>query len=625
VIEPKTPGGGGGGVGGGGGGSTLVVKDGVFVGPSSSLPPEIKFTTEGYTGTAEGYYAVVEKDAAAPGYSEYTGTFGLLEPKTHTEHITLTETGDYDVYVIIYKDGAVSDPLKINTGSGNGSVDWIWGDEPYLSLYVASNGLDTNDGDKDHPLATAQKALEKLAAAYAADPDWPEKGTDDELSGAIIILDTVQLKAVIEIDNTGSKYPPIILRDDPETSGGKLQATAAIGKGNSLLRLTNNAKAILSGGLSLAGTGKDSTDYTRGVVLVESSFIMTGGEISGNNAPYTGDSVYVVTGSGGGVFMDGGTFTMTGGVISGNNASRGGGLNGGGVGIRAGTFTMTGGEISGNSGDGVFMKDGTFTMKGGKISNNSGSGAGGVCIHGGTFTMEGGEISDNSTTSGNSGGGVYMYAVRGVNSTFTMNDGVISGNSANYNGGGVFVAANNGSNCTFTMNGGVISGNFVSYNGTYALPNGGGGVYVQALSSGNSTFTMNDGVISGNFCSYNGNGVPNKETYVGGGVFVTAASGGTGTFNMTNGTISGNFGSHGGGVYIGQKARFAKTGGAIYGYNSSEPDNPYNNKAVESGVIQNDKGHAIYVQQTTYHKETTVGSANELFYRFPIDTNSTGW
>ena len=72
-----------------------------------------------------------------------------------------------------------------------------------------------------------------------------------------------------------------------------------------------------------------------GIATVTGTFIMNGGEISGNTAD-----------TGGGVFIDGGgTFIMKGGKISGNTATVG---NGGGVNVLSGTFSKTGGTIYGS-------------------------------------------------------------------------------------------------------------------------------------------------------------------------------------------------------------------------------------------------------------------------------------
>ncbi|MDR2741710.1 MAG: hypothetical protein LBB98_06095 [Treponema sp.] len=471
VIAPKTP----------ANGSTLKIEDGKFLGPGESKPattPNISFTTGGYEGEAEVYYAVVEK-GHIPDHSDYTGKLNSVAatvipsppdlPEPHKQQITLLENqvgGGYDVYVIIYKDGEVSDHIVINTAAGDEDVDWIWGDE----VYIRSNGLDTNRGDPAHPLKTVQKALEKISGMYTS-TDWP-----GETSVKIVIMDTVEVAEMITIDNDSKKYPPIVLTD--KGNDGILQAlnSISIKGGDTLLKLTNSAKVTLEGSLTLAGT-RVKADNIRGVyVSTGGEFTMNGGKISGNQAYYYGGGVFVkndgkftmnggeilvnqVDYYGGGVFVDGdGEFTMSGGKISGNQAYYGGG----------GVFVKNGGEfimvddgvIEDNSsqydGGGVYVTGSMFTMDGGKISDNyliqHGLG-GGVYVQDGTFTMNKGEISNNRAQGG---GGV---SVQGGNSTFTMIDGEISGNCARAVGGfawggGVFI----GSDIAFKKTGGIIYG-----------------------------------------------------------------------------------------------------------------------------------------------------------------------
>ncbi|MDE2520546.1 MAG: PGF-pre-PGF domain-containing protein, partial [Methanocorpusculum sp.] len=161
------------------------------------------------------------------------------------------------------------------------------------------------------------------------------------------------------------------------------------------------------------------------------SFLMSGGEISGNTA----------TDSGGAVYNYCGTFTMSGGKISGNTATK----QGGGV-FNWGTFTMTDGEISGN----------TAT-----------SSSGGVYNYRGTFTMSGGEISGNTATvnkaGANGGGGVGNYDL------FILSGGKISGNSGR-NGAAIMIPSDS---AVFQMTGGEISGNapFSTTGSTIALTN----------------------------------------------------------------------------------------------------------------------------------------------------------
>jgi hypothetical protein len=126
--------------------------------------------------------------------------------------------------------------------------------------------------------------------------------------------------------------------------------------------------------------------------------------------------------------------------------------------------------------------------------------------------------------------------------------------------------------------------------------------------NGTVTVTINGGEISGNSA--------NK----GGGVHVMG-----GTVTMNSGIISGNSAMYGGGVYVdsSNSSRFAKTGGTIYGYDKNDPDS---NKVVNaSGAIQNNSGHAGYVYNGTYRKETTVGPHDDLIYRYPTDSDISGW
>jgi hypothetical protein len=510
-VAAKTP--------GGPDGSTLVVKDGVFVGPAGSTMPDIRFTTSGYNGDAEGYYAVVSAGPPVPGYSAYIGSLGPLTPGTHTEQISLPGTSNYDVYVIIFKDGAVSAPLKINTGSGSVIINPVWGEDPYLSLYVKSDGLDTNAGNRDNPLATVQEALERLEAAYT--PAWPGYGEIDVSPAAIIVMDTVTVPKRIDIF---AEYPPIILCDDPELPGGTLRPVDSnfelpgTYSGNPTLVLVYNGKATLAGELTLAGGA--GLAGSPGVSLDYGVFTMKGGEIFG-----FGSGVYA---------QNSAAFTMNAGKIR-NNSS--------GVHLVGSTsLNMTGGDIYDNTssgyGGGVWL-DGyhaAFTMNGGEIYNNTANYGGGVAVFGeSTFTMGGGKIYDNNAVFGGDAGGVYVLA----GGTFYMNNGKIYNNTAQSQGGGVVV----GDTGTLNMNGGEIYGNSATnYRGVYVA----GG-----------TFEMNGGEIHHH----------TGASSFGGGVYVNNS----GTFTLYNGKIHDNSASSGGGVCI-SSSIFNMYGGEIYD-NSVEKNN----------------------------------------------------
>ena len=336
-----------------------------------------------------------------------------------------------------------------------------------------------------------------------------------------------------------------------------IERTVQLGASGSLFTVNNGITLILENNVSLRGR-----DNTASLVKINGSgtFIMSGGKISGNTA----SSSY-----GGGVYNAGGTFTMSGGEISGNTASSYSSYSsssssyGGGVYIDGGTFTMSGGEISGNTASTSYS------------SSSSSSSGGGVYNAGGTFTMSGGEISGNTASSSSSyyssscGGGVYSSG------TFTMSGGEISGNTASSSssssGGGVY------SSGTFTMSGGEISGNTASSSSSSSSSSGGG---VSVDTGG--TFTMSGGEISGNTVA------SASASVVGGGVY----SGGTFTKMSDGGVITG------------------------YGNNTTT-----GNKVVVNGVVQSNRGHAVYVYSNPAKKlENTVIAGRAL------DSNSTsGW
>ncbi len=219
----------------------------------------------------------------------------------------------------------------------------------------------------------------------------------------------------------------------------------------------------------------------------------------------------------------------------------------------AGLIMNEGSKITGNKNSGVYVNErATFMMNGGEISGNTASYGGGVYINrgGAIFTMNGGEIYGNTA---GEGGGVYIRRgeVPKREGIFIMNGGTISGNTAR-NGGGVYVYGGYTPDGTFTMNGGEISGNTAFYDG--------GGVYVYG------TFTMNKGEISGNTASRNG-----------------------------------------GGVY--GNGRFTKKSGTIYGY--TEGDNKSNVVKDGSGIVRENKGHAVFVDEAR-RRESTAGPSDSL-------------
>jgi hypothetical protein len=109
--------------------STLKVKDGQVLGPMSGNPskPTIQFETEGYSGTAEVYYAVINAGASPPSYSDYkNNSLGSLGTGVHKKEVDLGNTSDRDVYLILFQDGKVGVPYVIKT-SGGLDIGYTWG------------------------------------------------------------------------------------------------------------------------------------------------------------------------------------------------------------------------------------------------------------------------------------------------------------------------------------------------------------------------------------------------------------------------------------------------------------------------------------------------------------------
>ena len=176
-------------------------------------------------------------------------------------------------------------------------------------------------------------------------------------------------------------------------------------------------------------TGNRATGDGGGVCVDCGKFTMSASadgqnipSITGNNATENGGGMYVVGSSS--------TFEMTGGSITGNNAAYGGGV----CVSKNGSFEMSGSSCITNNkadsyGGGVHISyaSATFTMKGGSITGNNAyksdyiSTFGGVCVGNGTFTMTDGSITGNNAAYG---GGVYTV------NEFKMSGGSITGNNA---------------------------------------------------------------------------------------------------------------------------------------------------------------------------------------------------
>ncbi|MDR2482775.1 MAG: hypothetical protein LBD08_03995 [Treponema sp.] len=374
-----------------------------------------------------------------------------------------------------------------------------------ITLYVAEDGDNKNDGSQDAPFANVYAALETLI----------EK---DYTLAEIVIAGTISSESESDVHAMISlewKYPPLLFRGASNERGGILDAKQR----NRVMLIGSGNTVTLGPGLTLTG-GSIQESGGGGVYVRDGHLILDGASISRNKAAfglcsgvYVGKHCTFVMKSGsiksnvclfngGGVFPDdGGTFTMYGGLIAKNKAS----FAGGGVYVGLdGVFTMHGGTIANNTagsenpvkaggrtlpsgrGGGVCVfEGGVFTMHDGTISGNeaighdtgeySGSGGGVYAAENGVFTLERGIIFQNRAS--NFGGAVFNKGA------FTFRTGALDGNRAQIGGGGVCVS---GEDALFLMEGGAITNNF------------GGGCGGAVCTMNQSVFQMENGFIADN-------------------------------------------------------------------------------------------------------------------------------
>ncbi|MFP3090864.1 hypothetical protein LQZ21_11120 [Treponema sp. TIM-1] len=106
----------------------LWVDNGEFQNMDVPAEPQIGFTTGGYDDNAEVWYAVVGAGETPPTQGDYIWIDSVI-PGDHTEEIIVPDdlvNSDYDVYVVISKDGEVSPP-EIIRSTGKVIVTPIWG------------------------------------------------------------------------------------------------------------------------------------------------------------------------------------------------------------------------------------------------------------------------------------------------------------------------------------------------------------------------------------------------------------------------------------------------------------------------------------------------------------------
>ncbi len=357
-----------------------------------------------------------------------------------------------------------------------------------------------------------------------------------------------------------------------------------------------NDGVIMSGGtLELNTAPNGGAIYVNtGKVDASMDFIMSGGNVTKNQATSNGGAVYI---SGGNVAVSGGTITqntaqnggaaylagtgsmsISGGTLTTNTAA----VNGGAAYLAGGTLEISGtATITANqaqNGGAAYLANGTVTVSGGTLSNNQATENGGAAyLGGGTLTIEDGTLSENKAINGN-GGAAYVQG-----GDFIINGGTVTACTAAKKGGAVYVSGGDAN-----VNGGTLTG---------CSANEGGAIYVEG-----GTVTMLGGQITDNH-ALAGNG---------GAIYVT----GDRELDVTvqSGEISGNTATGNGGAICvnGQDANYDITvqigvNELHYDANGNAADPPcdHNGNLPDYGtcpIVKNNtcaqEGGAIYITGT---------------------------
>lgn len=138
-----------------------------------------------------------------------------------------------------------------------------------------------------------------------------------------------------------------------------------------------------------------------------------GGEIKNSSAP----------GVGGAIYNNGGKINMTGGTLSGNNAPQGGAI------YNAGTTTISGGTLSGNTSTegGAIYNISAVTITGGTFNGNTATNGGGAILAGGgTVITSGARYEQNKATGSNSQGGAILVTARKDSNNNIISTGIVN-------------------------------------------------------------------------------------------------------------------------------------------------------------------------------------------------------
>ena len=514
-----------------------------------------------------------------------------------------------------------------------------------LEYYVGGeNASDYNNGSREYPFATVQKAVNTIIGTAS------EPGVNDMHSQYTILLKS----DIKENQNTASygsdrKYSHINLTGITATSSDtQIKITS---DSEALAAYNNSSSTPKETGHGFSIDANRDADHLGSVIFVE-KVILTLEKVTirgGYNTNITSPSNNIYAG---GIVLNSqkaGLILNRGACIE-NNVFYGTTTGAGGVALNilsADSFLiMNGGEIRNNSckseTSGVggvyvygFNSGASFTMYDGKIYGNTGGKAGAIYVgYSSTFTMKGGVIGKPSSevnqaadeyhwgNKATNGGGAIYVDVQGqilqtpannCHAEINLEGGEICYNYSKTNGGAIFCgcSSSNNNNEKAILN---LHGTNIMYNaaGITSDTGSGGAIYAQC-----TIINMYKGIVKGNqaggrggaFCVENtqasGSGAVNDNLlYIYDGLITQNLCRNTGT-----GTSAG-LKALGGGIYLGASVQCYMQGGII------EQNKTYTTNSSSSAVSY---GGAIYMESmddhtfTTYTPDTSTRYAPHLY------------
>ncbi len=370
-------------------------------------------------------------------------------------------------------------------------------------------------------------ALLALAASQALAADIPADGATCTLVDAITAANT---DAAVGGCPAGSGADTITLSYSPTLAVAlpSITSTITIYDGNTWYSINGGGgdfpvlTVSAAGNLTLKGvqiTGANHTSGSGGGIFndggsvtvegydyaISSNFATYGGGIYNSGGTVTikqGDSNdYLIYSNsadyGGGIFNDGGTVIVEGGAYA-IHANQATGYGGGILNSNGGTTLVKDADIQYNSagieGGGIYSDSGAVTVERSFIySNTASSGGGGLSVYGGTVTLNNTTVSSNSA---GTGGGINAF---GIDTAVTLNNCTVGDNTnSGVNGGGGIRAD---SSCSFTLRNSIVSNNH-DY--------GGGATLCHEVISGGAAFFVDSYNVFGH------NGETDAEAYCGG-------------------------------------------------------------------------------------------------------------